>query len=67
MRRTAGKADIRITCVKMASAYAADKTSGRVPLTVKLAGRHESYSVSYCTEAGLFLKGQRPCQHLWTR
>lgn len=63
MRRIAPEADIRIICVDMVSAYAADKSSGMVPLTVKFA----SYAVSYCTKAGLFQKGRRPCHHLRTR
>jgi hypothetical protein len=63
MRRIAPAADMRIICVEMVSAYAADKSSGIVPLTVNFA----SYAVSYCTKAGLFQEGRRPRHHLRTR
>ena len=41
-------------------AFAADTTSGIVPLTLKLAQQNETYAVSYCTEAGLFQDGGAP-------
>ena len=60
MRRIAPEADIRITRVSLVSAYAADKPSGIVLLTLKLAGQNETYAVSYCTEAGLFQDSGAP-------
>jgi acetylornithine deacetylase len=60
MRRLAPEAQIRITATNRVSAYAADATSGIVPLTLQLAGQNRTYAVSYCTEAGLFQGGGAP-------
>jgi acetylornithine deacetylase len=60
MRRLAPEAQIRITATNRVLAYAADETSGIVPLTLQLAGQNKTYAVSYCTEAGLFQGGGAP-------
>jgi acetylornithine deacetylase len=60
MQRVAPESEIRIQAMNHVSAYAADKASGIVPLTLKLAGQNGTLAVSYCTEAGLFQEGGAP-------
>jgi acetylornithine deacetylase len=60
MREVAPEADIAIRATNRVPAYAADTTSGIVPLTLKLAEQNETFAVSYCTEAGLFQDGGAP-------
>jgi acetylornithine deacetylase len=60
MRRIAPESEIKIHSTNRVPAYAADTTSGIVPLTLKLAGQNATFAVSYCTEAGLFQDGGAP-------
>src|SRR5262249_36619272 len=54
MRNLAPEAAIKITIVQQVPAFAADASSGIVPLTLTLAAQKETHAVSYGTEAGLF-------------
>jgi acetylornithine deacetylase len=60
MRRVAPQSQIEIRTINHVSAYAADRASGIVPLTLKLAEQNATVAVSYCTEAGLFQDGGAP-------
>ncbi|MDX2259922.1 MAG: acetylornithine deacetylase [Hyphomicrobiaceae bacterium] len=56
MRAVAPEADVAIRLQNYVPPFAADTTSGIVPLALRLAGENRTYAVSYATEAGLFQK-----------
>jgi acetylornithine deacetylase len=54
MRRVAPEADVRMARTNEVPAFAAEPGSEVVALALKLAGRNETFAVSYATEASLF-------------